>query len=91
MLETKSIRKNIDLYSNRLLKRGLSDSKEKLNKIIHHDDNRKLYKAQLDKILTEYNQVSKQIGEKIQSGKKEEAEIMKKKISKIKNLKKKNL
>ena len=69
MLETKSIRKNIDLYSNRLLKRGLSDSKEKLNKIIHHDDNRKLYKAQLDKILTEYNQVSKQIGEKIQSGK----------------------
>ena len=90
MLETKSIRKNIDLYSNGLLKRGLSNSKEKLNKIIHHDDNRKLYKAQLDKILTEYNQASKQIGEKIQSGKKEEAEIMKKKISKIKNLKEKN-
>ena len=89
MLETKSIRKNIDLYSNGLLKRGLSDSKEKLNKIIHHDDNRKLYKAQLDKILTEYNQSSKQIGEKIQSGKKEEVEIMKK-ISRIKNLKEKN-
>ena len=89
MLETKSIRKNIDLYSNRLLKRGLSDSKEKLNKIIHHDDNRKLYKAQLDNILTEYNQVSKQIGEKIQSGKKEEAEIMKKKSQKLKILKKK--
>ena len=89
MLETKSIRKNIDLYSNGLLKRGLSDSKEKLNKIIHHDDNRKLYKAQLDKILTEYNQSSKQIGEKIQSGKKEEVEIMKKKSQELKILKKK--
>ena len=33
MLETKSIRKNIDLYSSGLLKRGLSDSKEKLNKM----------------------------------------------------------
>ena len=89
MLETKSIRKNINLYSSGLLKRGLSDSKEKLNKIIHHDDNRKLYKAQLDKILTEYNQASKQIGEKIQSRKKEEAEIMKKKSQKLKILRKK--
>ena len=46
MLEIKSIRKNVELYSSGLLKRGLSDSKEKLNKIIHHDDNRKLYKTQ---------------------------------------------
>ena len=89
MLEIKSIRKNVELYSSGLLKRGLSDSKEKLNKIIHHDDNRKLYKTQLDKILTEYNQTSKQIGEKIQSGKKEEAEIMKKKSQELKILRKK--
>ena len=72
MLETKSIRKNIKLYSNGLLKRGLFDSEEKLNRVIHHDDNRKLYKTQLDKILTEYNQASKQIGKIIQSGKKED-------------------
>ena len=89
MIEVKNIRENIETCTNGLLKRGLSDAKKILEDIITHDDKRKKFKASLDKILTDLNQVSRQIGEKIQSGNKEEAELMKKKSQELKILSKK--
>ena len=89
MIEVKNIRENIKTFIDGLTKRGLSDAKKTLEEIIVHDDKRKMLKTNLDGILTDLNQVSKQIGEKIQSGEKEEAELMKKKSQELKTLSKK--
>ena len=89
MLEINKIRNHIKYYSEALKKRGIDKTNDQLNAVILLDDQRKLLKSQLDKILTESNSISKEIGVNIQSGNATKIENLKKRSSELKENSKK--
>ncbi len=67
MLQVNEIRENKDKYIEALAKRGL-DVTSVLTEILVSDEERRKYQAELDDILAESNNYSKEIGKLFQSG-----------------------
>lgn len=88
MLLVTDIRENKERIIEGLKKRNIEDLSV-LDKIIEADDNRKKTQFELDTILAESNQLSKQIGELFKSGKGGEANELKEQTSSLKEKSKK--
>lgn len=73
MIQIAFIRENKEEVISRLAKRGL-DVKTEVEAILQADENRRKTQVQLDNLLAESNQWSRQVGELFKQGKKEEAE-----------------
>ena len=69
MLQATEIRLNKENSIKGLQKRGIKDAEAKINKVLELDDHRKQLKTQMDQLLAEANQLAKQIGQLMQSGK----------------------
>ncbi|MEQ8927405.1 MAG: aminoacyl--tRNA ligase-related protein, partial [Fulvivirga sp.] len=85
MLEVNRIRAEKEKVISALEKRQLKDAASLINRIIELDDERKATQTKNDEILSEANQLSKQIGQLMKSGHKEEAEAIKNKSSALKS------
>lgn len=83
MLLVTDIREDKERIITGLKKRGIDDLSV-LDKILEVDDNRKKVQFELDNILSESNQLSKQIGELYKSGKTQEANELKAKTTDLK-------
>lgn len=80
MIHISFIRENTEEVINRLDKRGLN-AREMVDQILLADETRRSKQTQLEQFLAESNQWSKQVGELMRSGQKEEAEKFKAKSS----------
>jgi len=85
MIETSFIRKNKEFAIAGLAKRNFEKAEYLVNNLIDLDDKRKSTQHMLDQLQAESNQLSKQIGQLMKDGKKEEAENIKGKTSSLKN------
>lgn len=83
MLQTAFIRENTHLVIERLKKRNI-DATSTVNSIIELDDKRKKSQQELDALLTESNQIAKQVGDLLKSGKAAEATALKERTTEIK-------
>ena len=77
MLEVNKIRDEFENILKALEKRGISDIENKLQNLIELDDQRKLFKSEIDKINNESNTISKDIGIAFKSGKDDNVESLK--------------
>ena len=84
MLQISAIRDQFDDYVKGLEKRGIKNAAETLKSILKIDEDRRATQQKLDDLLAQSNQVAKLIGQLIQSGKKEEAELAKKETAELK-------
>ena len=78
MIELNELRKNKEEFILSLKKRGIIDIETNLNKLISLDDERKSLKTKLDNLLSESNNIAKEIGIKIKSGDNNITELKKK-------------
>lgn len=86
MLELNLIRNNKDRVLKGLKIRNFSDEELRIiDEIILLDDTRKATQTELDQLLAERNQLSKAIGQLMQSGKKEEAENSRQRVAVLKD------
>ncbi len=83
MLQVDFIKENFSKVIDSLKKRN-KDYSSDLKKIIDFNENRKNQQTKLDALLSEVNNLSKQIGELFKNGKVEEANELKKSVEKIK-------
>jgi len=83
MLQVDFIKENFSKVIDSLKKRN-KDYSSDLKKIIDFNENRKKQQTKLDSLLSEVNNLSKQIGELFKNGKVEEANELKKSVEKIK-------
>ena len=83
MLQVDFIKENFSKVVTSLKKRN-KDYSTDLKKIIDYNDNRKKQQKKLDTLLSEVNNLSKQIGELFKNGKVEEANELKKNVESIK-------
>ena len=83
MLQVDFIKENFSKVIESLKKRN-KDYSSDLKKIIDFNENRKNQQTKLDALLSEVNNLSKQIGELFKNGKVEEANELKKSVEKIK-------
>ena len=83
MLQVDFIKENFSKVIDSLKKRN-KDYSSDLKKIIDFNENRKNQQTKLDALLSEVNNLSKQIGELFKNGKVEEANELKKKVEKLK-------
>lgn len=84
MLQISAIRDQFDDCVNGLEKRGIQNAAETLKNVIKIDEDRRATQQRLDDLLAQSNQIAKQIGQLIQSGKKDEAEKAKKETAELK-------
>ena len=84
MLQTAHIVENRDLVEKGLTRRGFPQAGEALDQLLQTDAQRRHTQTELDQLLAQSNQVSKQIGELMRQGKKEEAESAKQQTSALK-------
>lgn len=84
MLQTSAIRDHFEVYTKGLQKRGIQNAADILQNILKIDEERRNTQLQLDDLLAQSNQMAKQIGQLIQSGKKEEADQAKKDTAALK-------
>lgn len=84
MLQIHYLREQRDEVIIRLKKRNI-DAEALVNKAIELDDIRRKAQQESDRLLSEVNTMSKQIGALLQSGKKEEAEAAKTSVGNLKN------
>ena len=84
MLQTTFIRENETLIIERLKKRNF-DATTTIRQIIELDDNRKKTQQDLDALLSESNQLAKQIGDLFKQGKQQEAASLKEKTALLKD------
>ena len=84
MLEINKIRDEFENILKALKKRGISDIENKLQNLIELDDQRKLFKSEIDKINNESNTISKDIGIAFKSGKDDNVESLKLKSQELK-------
>jgi len=84
MLQTTFIRENETLIIERLKKRNF-DATTIIRQIIELDDNRKKTQQDLDALLSESNQLAKQIGDLFKQGKQQEAALLKEKTALLKD------
>ncbi len=83
MIPIQDLRANPEEYIERLNKRGW-DSKETVEKILAADENRRTNQQKYDDLASELNGISKQIGQLMSTGKKDEAEVVKNKVADLK-------
>ena len=67
-----------------LLRRGVTDAEQAIETLLTTDTERRQTQTELDNILAESNRISKQIGQLMQQGKKEEAETVKQQTAQLK-------
>ena len=84
MLTLKMITEQTERVIAGLEKKHFKNAKETIAQVLELNEKRKSAQNQLDKNLSEVNQLSKSIGGLMKEGKKEEAEAAKKKVSDIK-------
>ena len=85
MLQIKTIRERTNDVKEALKKRGFKDEEITIvDQLIKLDDDRKATQTELDSNLAQINTVSKSIGELFKSGKAQEANEMKQKVSELK-------
>lgn len=84
MLLVNTIRDEFDRVLAGLEKRNFPNAKAFLSQVIALDDHRKASQAQRDQLQAESNSISKEIGQLMRQGKKEEAEITKTKTAELK-------
>lgn len=84
MLQINFIRENFGKAVDGLKKRNLPDAEAILNEITNLDDERKSIQLQRDQLQAESNSISKNIGQLMKSGKKDEAEEIRARTSEIK-------
>ncbi|MDH5476099.1 MAG: serine--tRNA ligase [Cyclobacteriaceae bacterium] len=84
MLEITQIRNNTDQVITGLQKRGIKDALNVIEQVLEVDDKRKEVQGKHDRTLAASNQLAKQIGQLMKEGKKDEAEIIKKKTAVLK-------
>ena len=85
MLEVQSIRNSRDIVNAGLIKKGCSaEQLGSLDEIVTLDDERKKTQTESDKILFDYNTLSKDIGELFKSGKHAEANALKANVADLK-------
>lgn len=83
MLQLNFIRENKERVLEGLRKRNFQDP-DIINRILTLDDTRKETQQQLDQVLAQMNQLSKEIGSYYKQGKHQEAEGMKTKVAELK-------
>ena len=84
MLQINFIRENKEEVLNRLAIKNFKDAETIINKIIELDTQRRAIQKHSDDCKAEANNLAKQIGELMKSGKKEEAETIKAKTTDLK-------
>lgn len=85
MLELKRIREQKEQVLEGLRVRNYTEAQLKvIDDILEWDEKRRAAKTSLDNTLAEANRISKEIGQLIQQGKKEEAESVKSQVGKLK-------
>ncbi|MFC3416793.1 serine--tRNA ligase [Algoriphagus hitonicola] len=84
MLLVNTIRDQFDRVLAGLEKRNFPEAKSILTQVIALDDQRKASQTQRDQLQAESNSISKEIGQLMRLGKKEEAEIIKSKTTELK-------
>lgn len=84
MLLISEIEKSFEKAAEGLKKRGIKNAEQLLRTVIEKDHERKKTQGDLDSILQQSNQISKEIGQLFKAGKKEEAEKAKIKTSALK-------
>ena len=85
MLLVKYIRENREEVINGLLKRSYNqDQLALIDQAIQSDDSRKQIQTDLDAVLSQINKISKEIGLLYKEGKREEAELSKRKVNDLK-------
>jgi len=89
MLLVPYIRENQDKVILGLKKRRFPDIEKTISLVLETDDLRKKTQSSLDSILAESNAISKEIGQLIKEGKKDEAEMAKQKSAALKEQSKK--
>lgn len=87
MLHVNDIINNLDQFTAGLVKRGVTNAKERLEEVLHRDEKRKGVQRELDEVLSRSNQVAKEIGKMMAIGQLAEAEAAK---SETKSLKEKS-
>jgi len=85
MLDINFLRTNTDEAKRRLAKRHKYEA-EVIDRLIGLDDERKKQQTELDTTLAQTNATSKEIGRLMGQGKKEEAELMKQKVTELKTI-----
>ena len=83
MLQVNEIRENKEKYIDALAKRGL-DVSSVLDEILAADEERRKSQAELDEVLSQSNNYSKEIGKLFQSGEVEKANELKEKTGELK-------
>lgn len=84
MLQVSEVRAQREKVVKGLKKRGMRDVESKVDEVLGLDDKRRSVKTDMDLALAEANQLAKQIGQLLQSGKKDEAEKIKSRTSELK-------
>lgn len=84
MLQVNFIRENFEKAVLGLKKRNFAEAETLLSQLVQLDDDRKNIQLERDQLQAESNAISKTIGKLMQSGHKEEAEIVKSRTSEIK-------
>lgn len=84
MLQLTVIRENKEEVIARLSKRNI-DAKSLVEKVLSLDENKRALQTQLEELLAESNKISKEIGQLMKSGNKDEAEALKNRTTEIKS------
>ncbi|MCB9226018.1 MAG: serine--tRNA ligase [Chitinophagales bacterium] len=84
MLDINFVRENFETAKEGLLKRNIENADEVLNNLVSVDDKRKSTQTELDEILAQLNNLSKEIGELFKSGKHAEGNALREKTTELK-------
>ena len=84
MLDINFVRENFETAKEGLLKRNIENADEVLNNLVSVDDKRKSTQTELDEILAQLNNLSKEIGELFKSGKQAEGNALRAKTTELK-------
>lgn len=84
MLQVPIIKENRETVINGLKKRNFANPEEIINEVITTDDERRSLQAERDDLLNQSNKISKQIGQLMSQGKREEVEEAKKQTQDLK-------
>ena len=84
MLQLQTIRETIETVTSGLEKRGIANAREVIDQLIQLDDQRKESQAALDEVLHDLNKSSREIGQLMKEGKKEEANEAKARTGELK-------
>ncbi len=84
MLDINFVRENFETAKEGLLKRNIENAEEVLNNLVSVDDKRKSTQTELDEILAQLNNLSKEIGELFKSGKQAEGNALREKTTELK-------